>query len=264
VALNGGAPPSRRALLGGAVAAAAITLPLPARSVDESLTLDDLPPKAKQAYLQYLPQFQLDADYFAFELVPLLDQPGRWDNIFKITESTNIGSAASVSRLEREFITPMRQVALAFPPDMYGEEMVESIDNFQKSMYRFSQLARKNAQTGNTAGPTAAEIKEVGIAFDASRLALNSFFAAVNSGVGATRLVSVPPATKALALKGEGYPRSKTLYTQLLKDAALCRNRGGEALAGIWGQLMVYGTVPGVNPCGNAAEAYFRQGLPPM
>ena len=34
---------------------------------------------------------------------------------------------------------------------------------------------------------------------------------------------------------GIGYPRSKGLYTQLKKDAALCRNRGGEALAGSWG-----------------------------
>ena len=53
---------------------------------------------------------------------------------------------------------------------------------------------------------------------------------------------------------------SQTLYTQLMKDAALCRNRGGEQLAGIWGQLMVYGTVPGVNPCGSVNMAsYFQQ-----
>jgi len=45
-----------------------------------------------------------------------------------------------------------------------------------------------------------------------------------------------------------------------MKDAALCRNRGGEQLAGIWGQLMVYGTVPGVNPCGSVNMAsYFQQ-----
>ena len=53
---------------------------------------------------------------------------------------------------------------------------------------------------------------------------------------------------------------SAMLFTQLMKDAALCRNRGGEALAGIWGQLMVYGTVPGVNPCGNVnLQNYFDQ-----
>ena len=97
------------------------------------------------------------------------------------------------------------------------------------------------------------------MAFDAGRVALNGFFAAVNSGVGASRLVPVPPVSQ--ALKGEGYPRSKRLYTQLLKDAALCRNRGGEQLAGLWGQLMVYGTIPGVNPCGDAAAQYYTQGL---
>lgn len=33
-----------------------------------------------------------------------------------------------------------------------------------------------------------------------------------------------------------------------------------QALAGLWGQLMVYGTVPGVNPCGNVnLQNYFSQ-----
>jgi len=250
---------TRRALLGSAAAVAIVQQPLPTLAVDETLTLDDLPPKAKQAYLQYLPQFQLDGDYFTFEIIPLLSQPGRWDIIFKVTEAQSAGAATTVSRLEREFITPMRQVALAFPPDMYGEEMQSAIDSFQLSMFKFSTLARKNAQTGNTAAPSKDEIKQVEVAFDASRVALNDFFAAVNSGVGATRLIPIPPVSQ--ALKGEGYPRSKGLYTQLLKDAALCRNLGGEALAGLWGQLMVYGTVPGINPCGYAAEAYFRQGM---
>jgi hypothetical protein len=267
LALNAMVPPtagravglSRRALLGGAAAAALVQPPRPALAVDETLGLEDLPVKAKQAYLKFLPQFQLDGDYFTFELAPLLSQPGRWDLIFKLTEAQTAGAATTVSRLDREFITPMRQVALAFPPDMYGEEMQDSIDNFQKAMFRFSTLARRNAQTGNTAGPSQKEIKEVEEAFNACRVSLNAFFAAVNSGVGAARLTPIP--TVGEAIKGENYPRSKVLYTQLLKDAALCRNRGGEVLAGLWGQLMVYGTVPGVNPCGNAAEAYYRQGL---
>jgi len=67
---------------------------------------------------------------------------------------------------------------------------------------------------------------------------------AINDATGTDRIVSIPAG-------GEGYPRSKARYVQLNKDAAICRNRGGEALAGLWGQLMVYGTVPGVNPCGD-------------
>ena len=263
---------SRRGLLGSAASSvvaatfaaaappAAFAYPLIQEAADRGEDLlDELPPKAKQAYLQYLPQLQLDGDYFAFELTPLLSQPGRWDKIFALTESTNIGSAQSVSRLDREFITPMRILALAFPPDLGGEEMQGAIDNFQKSMFRLSSLARKNAMTGNVAAPNAAEIKEVETAFDGGRKALNTFFEAVNMGAGATRLTPIPPIPQ--MIKGEGYPRSKTLYTQLLKDAALCRNRGGEQLAGLWGNLMVYGTIPGVNPCGDAAAKYYMQSM---
>jgi hypothetical protein len=216
--------------------------------------LDEIPPKAKQAYLQYLPQLQLDGDFFVWQLQPLLSQPGRWDQIYAITTSTDIGSAASVSRLDREFILPMRQIALAFPPDLGGEEMLGAIDKFQRSMFSLSAQARRGATSGITAGPTAKEIKDVEAAYDGGRMAMNSFFATLNEVTSSKRLVDIPKV-------GGAYPRSEKLYTQLLKDAALCRNRGGEALAGIWGNLMVYGTVPGVNPCGNAAQNYYSQGL---
>ena len=92
---------SRRALLSGTAAALSSPI-LPAFAFGEtdysggSATgktglddyLEELPPKAKQAYLQYLPQLQLDGDYYAFELVPLLAQPGRWDRISELTAST--------------------------------------------------------------------------------------------------------------------------------------------------------------------------------
>jgi len=275
------APVSRRALLsGGAAALGAVTVaaphPLPAfadvinRGVSDvtysaatrkaAETLDDLPPKAKQAFLQYLPQFQLDGDFLAFELIPLLGQPGRWDLIYKITEAQTAGAATTVSRLDREFITPMRQVALAFPPDLQGDEMQAAINDFQKAMFKFSTFARKNAQIGNVAPPTAKEIKELESQFDEGRRAFNAFIVAVNAGAGVELLVTVP--TVGEVLKGEGYPRSKGLYTQLIKDAALCRNRGGEQLAGLWGNLMVYGTAPGTNPCGSSAAAYYSQAVP--
>ena len=199
---------------------------------------------------------QLDGDFYTFELGQWINEPGRWDRIFELTSSTDIGSAASVSRLDREFVTPMKILSLAFPPDLGGEEMQDALNKFQQSTFQLSRLARRGAATGNTAGPSKAEIKEVEAQWDKGRVALNSFFDAINVATDSKRLPPVPPIGQL-----DKYPRSKTLYTQLLKDAALCRNRGGEALAGIWGQLMVYGTVPGVNPCGNAAEKYYSQGL---
>lgn len=257
----------------GAAAAAALSFgsaalqvqhhPLPARAfaVDNGapapprdLALDDLPPKAKQSYLQYLPSLQLAGDFYVFELRDLLETPGRWDLIAGLTESTDIGSAASVSRIEREFITPMRIVSLAFPPDLGGDEMQAALNGFQRSMFTLTAQARRGQTTGNVAQPSEAQIKEVYGAWDAGRKQLNAFFLALNEATESSRLALIPADGVA------GYPRSKRLYVQLQKDAAICRNRGGEALAGLWGQLMVYGTVPGVNPCGNAATAYFSQG----
>ena len=78
---------SRRAVLSTLALA-----PLPALAASPADVLDDLPPKAKQAYLQYLPQLQLDADYFIFELFPLLKEPGKYDRITGLTSSTDIGS----------------------------------------------------------------------------------------------------------------------------------------------------------------------------
>lgn len=150
----------------------------------------------------------------------------------------------------------MKILALAFPPDLGGEDMQSALDKFQQSMFQLSRQARRGATTGNVAGPSAKDVAEVYTTWEAGRQALNSFFFALNESTGTQRLVTIPAAGDEKA-----YPRSKLLYTQLLKDAAICRNRGGEALAGFWGGLMVYGTVPGVNPCGNTALAYYSQGL---
>lgn len=348
-------PPSlsrREAMSSPLAAAAAASLaaagsPWPAAAaVADGVTYDDLPPKAQQAYQQYWPALQLAADSYVFELYDLLPEPGRWDSIGAITESTDIGSAASVSKLEREYLTPMRILALAFPPDAGGEEMQAALNKFQGSMFQLSRLARagqslsplarapglpprrtravrvgrrrgtsprraprrlrRSRRRGTTGGPPSTPflrrmpapacqlpaarrpslppplppLPAAAVAFRApprrsprprrppphhsaplplcgtpAAQALNSGTAGAASASGkvAPRLVGIPP-------KGAGYPRSKKLYTQLRKDAALCRNRGGEALAGLWGNLMVYGTVPGVNPCGSVNMAnYFAQ-----
>ena len=79
---------SRRALIVGG-AAAAILAPSAAlafkieegASPSPAAALDDIPPKAKQAFLQYLPQLQLDGDFYLFTLFGYLAEPGRWDRI---------------------------------------------------------------------------------------------------------------------------------------------------------------------------------------
>jgi len=242
---------SRRALTLGA-AAALVGGGAPSHAI-ESLTLDELPSKAQSAYKQYWPAMQLAGDFYVFELRDLVGFPGRWDQIGELTASTNIGSAASVSKLEREFLTPMRILALSFPPDAGGEEMQEALDTFQTTMFQMSRQARIGQTTGNLAAPDQKSITAMEATWNRGAVAINKFYTAVNTATSLNRLVTIP-------VNGVGYPRSKKLYTQLQKDTALCRNRGGEQLAGLWGQLMVYGTVPGVNPCGNVnLQTYFLQ-----
>jgi len=244
---------SRRAVTLGATAALFAGNRPQALAMEEGLTIDDLPPKAQQAYKQYWPAMQLAGDFYVFELRELVGFPGRWDQIGTLTETTSIGSAVSVSKLDREFLTPMRILSLSFPPDAGGDEMQKALNDFQSAMFRMSRQARMGQTTGNLANPDKKEIAALEGTWNAGASALNGFYTAMNEATGTKRLVTIP-------VNGVNYPRSKKLWTQLQKDSALCRNRGGEALAGLWGNLMVYGTVPGVNPCGNVNLAnYFEQ-----
>lgn len=198
-ALRGAAAPvgaGRRAVLGAAGAAlVGGLLPgsvQPAVAV-EALTLDDLPPKARSAYNQYWPALQLAADSYVFDVYDLLDNPGRWDTIAALAESFDIGSAASVSSLEREYLTPMRILTLSFPPDAGGDEMQEALDKFQASVFRLSAQARRGQTTGNVAQPSGEEVAAVQKSWDEGRKSINAFFDALNTGTSTTRLVGIPP-----------------------------------------------------------------------
>lgn len=238
---------SRRAILQSGCAAA-FGLPLPAfASFEGGGSLDDLPPQTKKAYEQYWPAMQLAADYFVFELRDQIKNPQSWDAIGATMVSKSIGSAQSPSKLETDIVNPMRILTLAFPPDAGSDEMQKELENFQFAMFGLSKIAR--VSPGSTAMPSQAVIDSALARWDQGAASLNTFFTAVNRATGEKRLTLIPK-------DGKGYPRSAKLYTQLKKDSALCRNRGGEALAGVWGQLMVYGTV--TNPCGSVnIQTYF-------
>lgn len=252
---------SRRSVALGAAAALVTSHVSPAPAV-EALGLEDLPPKAQSAYKQYWPAMQLAGDFYVFELRDLIGQPGRWDVIAALTESTDIGSAASVSKFEREFLTPMRILSLAFPPDAGGEEMQDALNKFQQVVYQMTRQARAGQTTGNLANPSGKEVAALEAVWNAGAVQINAFYNALNTATSVPGQPRTPglPLLVPIPVNGVGYPRKKSLYTQLMKDSALCRNRGGEALAGLWGNLMVYGTVPGVNPCGSMnMQTYFLQ-----
>ena len=186
---------------------------------------------------------QLGADFYAFELLDRVQTPQKWDLV-----GAFVGGGLESSRLEREFLSPMTILSLAFPPDAGGDEMQAALQKFRASMGLLSKAA--GSSPGPTAGPTAAE-KAVALGhWESGRVALNSFLVALNVATGTTRLTPIPEGAV-------GYPRDKQRYLELRQGQALCRNRGGEQLAGLWSGLMVYGTVPGVDPCGSVNLANY-------
>ena len=213
--------------------------------VQSSAALDNLPRNTAIAYQRTWPTMQLAADFYCFELLDRAKSPQKWDLIGAFV---GLGSDPSASRLEREFISPMTILSLAFPPDDGGDEMQEALYAFRASMGKLVKVA--GVSPGVTEGPSPADKAAALRHWDSGRLALNRFLTTLNTVTETSRLQTIPEG-------GNGYPRSKERYVQLQKDAALCRNRGGEQLAGLWGNLMVYGTVPGVNPCGNVNLANY-------
>lgn len=145
----------------------------------------------------------------------------------------------------------MTILALAFPPDAGGDDMQAALQAFRASMGKLVSVA--GSSPGPTAGPTLAEKAAAMGHWETGRIALNRFLVTLNDATETNRLTTIPEGAV-------GYPRSAARYLQLQQGLALCRNRGGEALAGVWSGLMVYGTVPGVNPCGDVNLAnYFDQ-----
>ena len=207
-----------------------------------------LPRNAVIAFQRNWPSIQLGADTYTFVLRERVQSPKQWD---LVNSFLGLGGDGASSRMERELVNPMTIVSLAFPPGAGGDVMAEALSDFRRAMGALGKAAASSP--GAAVAPTSAEVARAMRCWDEGRQALNRFYTELNTVTETERLVLIPAEPTA-------YPRSKERFVQLNKDAALCRNRGGEALAGLWGQLMVYGTVPGVNPCGDVTLAtYFDQ-----
>lgn len=251
---------SRRALIGGAAAAA--LLPSSALADDDANEpptggdpLRELPPKSRKLYLQYLPTLQEAADFYVFELLEKIYDQTQWSIFPSLVESRSTGSVTTPTRLEREFLNPMKIIALGFPQEIGGKTMFQAEEEFQRVMFSMVKKAvmAERGQMGTIQGETTTGMIDLAKEWEAGRVALNTYFDVLNTAAREKKaLFYIPP-------NGVGYGRSKKLYQRYKKDDALCRNRGGQVLANVWGQLMVYGTVPGVDPCGGSKTAYFSQ-----
>lgn len=205
---------------------------------------------AIRSYLQYRVPLQISADYFLFELREQIGDLDSWGEVNSLFSSSNArGGQGQPSRIERDFINPMRIVALSMPP--------EEADELRDAQLRFEAAMDKIRRT--TAGvrrdlpvevsPTL--LPEAQKGWNEGRLALNSYFVALNSATGLKEMKIVPAEKKE-------YGRSERKYVDLKKKIKLCQNRGGQALSQAWGQLMISGYMQ--DSCGVPdLDEYFYQ-----
>jgi len=213
------------------IAAAATT---PTGANDGNLV--DLPPETVRSYLQYRVPLQIAADFYVFDLQGMLRNIDDWGEVGQLFQVNNNRGQGQPSRIERDYVNPMRIIGLSMPPDV-ADDMRESQFKFEKAMAKITKVTagiRRDlpVEIDPKAVPTAV------MAWDEGRVALNDFFQLLNGATGLKEMRTIPAAGPNQA---EEYGRSSKRYYNLVKKTKLCQNRGGPALSQAWGQLMVSG-----------------------
>ena len=242
-----------------AACAASLLVPLPAIAGTTPTgpndgNLPDLPSEAVRSYLQYRMPLQISADYYLWDLQGKIKDVDQWGEINELFRSNNNRGQGNPSRIEREYVNPMRILGLSMPPDI-ADQMRESQFKFEKAMAMVTKA---------TAGirrdlPVEIDKNAVKVAsegWEEGRVALNQFFATLNEATGMSEMKEIPAAGPN---QTKEYGRSQRRYLDLMKTTKLCQNRGGPTLSAAWGQLMVTGTVQDSCGIAGALEDYFYQ-----
>mmetsp|Transcript_31197 Transcript_31197/g.57642 ORF Transcript_31197/g.57642 Transcript_31197/m.57642 type:complete len:315 (-) Transcript_31197:192-1136(-) len=250
---------SRRDLfrLSTASAMTAVALPLAASEAiaasSGAVDLEDLPPDAARSYYQYRIPLQIAADFYIFELQDMVGNIDDWGEINQLVRVNNNRGQGQPSRIEREFVNPMRILGLSMPPDI-ADEMREHQFKFEKAMAALTKVTlgvRRDlpVEIDKGAVPAAKSSWEDG------RVALNDFFVALNTATGLNEMKTIPGAGPS---QMKEYGRSSLKYNDLMKKTKLCQNRGGPTLSNAWGKLMTSGYLQ--DSCGIPdLELYFKQ-----
>jgi hypothetical protein len=194
--------------------------------------LPDLPPDARKSYLQYRIPLQISADYYLFDLRSKLADIDEWGDINQLFQVNNNNGMGQPSKVERDFINPMRILTLSMPPDE-ADEMRAAQFRFEKAMLKIS----KSVQGIRRDLPVEIDPKLVvnaSAGWDDGRVALNEFFVILNGVTGFNELKTIPPRGPD---QFKEYGRSQRKYNELIKKTKLCQNRGGPALSTAWGYL---------------------------
>lgn len=216
--------------------------------------LPDFPPEAVRSYLQYRYPLQLAADFYVFDLQSMVADADSFGEVNDLVASrSSNGGGGGASRIERDYVNPMRIIGLSMPPDV-ADEIRDSQFAFERAMSRLTK-ATGGIRRGLSVEIDTDVVPRAMSAWEDGRLALNSFFVTLNTATGLDELMPIPPAGPKQTTE---YGRSVRRYNEFTKKTRLCQNRGGPTLSAAWGQLMVSGYLQ--DSCGvEPLEGYFFQ-----
>jgi len=215
----------------------------------------DLPNDAVRSYVQYRVPLKIAADYYIFSLQGMVSDIDQWGEVGQLFSVNNNKGQGQPSKIERDFVNPMRVLLLSFPPDA-SDEMRDAQFKFERAM----NTIRKATAGYRRDLPVEIDPNSITLAttgWNEGRIALNEFFVLLNQAVGLNELTIIPPPGPN---QSKEYGRSGRRYNDLQKKIKLCQNRGGPALSQAWGQLMVSGYLQ--DSCGIPdLNDYFNQEL---
>jgi len=247
---------SRRQILQTTGAAFVASFLLPANAVTGALdgNLPDLPPEASRSYLQYRIGIQTSADYYLWELQDQVASIDDWGEIGQLFQNSGArGGQGQPSRIERQFVNPMRILGLSMPPDI-ADAMRDSQFAFERAMATITK-ATAGVRRDLPVEIDPSSVVQAKKGWEDGRVALNSFLTTLNTATGLNEMRLIPPSGPD---QTKEYGRSQRKYLELTKKTKLCQNRGGPALSQAWGQLMVSGYLQ--DSCGIPdLEGYFFQ-----
>jgi hypothetical protein len=217
--------------------------------------LPDFPPEALRSYLQYRYPLQLAADFYIFDLQTMVSNTDSFGEVNDLVASrSSNGGGGGASRIERDYVNPMRIIGLSMPADV-ADDLRDSQFAFEKAMSKLTK-ATSGIRRGLSVEIESDVVPRALSAWEDGRLALNSFFITLNTATGLTNeLIPIPPSGPNQTAE---YGRSVRRYNEFTKKTRLCQNRGGPTLSAAWGQLMVSGYLQ--DSCGvEPLEGYFFQ-----